>query len=250
MQKMNLFLVLSLSFLFSPLVSMAKIQAPNLPALTSHNFLIGAQMGYARQKQDVITHLTVPEILIDQVYDFRETTSDSGVLLGLLTGWQWRWQRVMLGLEGHLDFQSFEENRQFTFTSDVNNAAEFEATTLYDRGPMWGLSARAGYFVTPFFMPYLRLGVQLSRDEIDYRVGSDSDLADFNTRREHVRGVILGIGAEFPTYIGSSTIRAEYNFTRTESLHLNDTTLPIIGNYKFHRPEANMAKISWVWNFI
>ena len=40
---------------------------------------------------------------------------------------------------------------------------------MYRRGPVYTLSGRLGYFVTSFFMPYIRLGAQVSRDELDYQ---------------------------------------------------------------------------------
>ena len=40
----------------------------------------------------------------------------------------------------------------------------------YERGPIFGLTGRGGYFVTPGFFPYIRAGVQTSRDTVTYQV--------------------------------------------------------------------------------
>ncbi|MBS0287195.1 MAG: hypothetical protein JSR17_07860 [Proteobacteria bacterium] len=251
------------------------------------NFLAGGSLGYASQKENFITRYVssalnppgvgvAPGALISP-FQYRDTSSkitDAGVMMSLLAGWQYHYKRWLFGAEANVDFQSFERDRQFVhlddFTGVIVNGAVVQGnplvgTLLYDRGDIYAITGRAGYFVTPFFMPYVRLGAQMSRDEVNYQVNVNGSLVapfspvpgvvpgvafDFSSRKKDVYGFVAGVGAEFPTYIGASTIRFEYNFTKTESVIIEDNFLPVVGNHKFRYPETHIGKIAWVWNFM
>jgi len=233
------------------------------PDEVESNFLLGGEIGYVRQKEDFITrfvgpHLTPP---FSTYASHSENISDGGVLFGILAGWQWRYNRLLLGVEANVDFDDTQTTHNFSFTDDLTWRHGMSGTALYKRGDIYALSFRGGYFVTPFFLPYLRAGVQVSHDEASYQVFiTDSVLVDgdpfqvvrpdFSSRSKSIWGFVLGIGAEFPTYIGSSTLRFEYNFTRTESLLIEDNQLPLIGNNKFRYPQSHIGKVAWVWNFM
>ncbi len=256
------------------------------------NFLLGGSLGYAAQKETFITRYTRPQqtalpivlstqpLIVGAVnnavlpiyYDHSEKITEQGVLFGLIAGWQWRYNRWLLGAEANVDFQGFEKARQYSYTEQATNVAGIVApvnvaitgTMLYDRGDIYAVTGRAGYFVTPFFMPYVRLGAQLSRDEVQYQVFTNGAVtvggaivgpatnifADYSSRKKDVYGVVAGVGAEFPTYIGASTIRFEYNFVKTESVIIDDHTFPVIGNHKFRYPESHIGKMAWIWNFM
>ena len=81
------------------------------------NFLLGAEIGYARQKEKFTTRfsspLTIPPTLLDE---HSETISDKGTLLGIIAGWQYRCHRVLLGIEGAVDFQNYTMPRGFMFS--------------------------------------------------------------------------------------------------------------------------------------
>jgi len=238
------------------------------PSVRNNNFLIGATLGYLSQKENFITTYTAPTLPVSiPIYvSHSEKNTDGGMIMGLLAGWQYHFHRWLFGVEGSYDYQGFDKSHQFTYTEGnaptaaVNNFAT--GTMLYDRGDIFGLTGRVGYFVTPGFMPYLRLGIQMSRDEVEYqsfigtatvtsgRTGTQTIFPDYSSKTKDVYGVVAGIGAELPTFIGASTIRVEYNFVRTESVIIEDNTFPIIGNHKFRYPESHMGKVSWVWNFM
>lgn len=221
------------------------------------NFLAGGSLGYAVQKENFTTRFVssalAPGLISNFQYrDHSEKVTEQGVMMSLLGGWQWHCKRWMLGVEGNVDFNSYERDRQFVQVDEYTPQA-YVGTMLYDRGNIYALTGRAGYFVTPFFMPYIRLGAQMSRDEVSYQVFVNTPAGpapDFSSRKKDVYGFVTGIGAEFPTYIGASTIRFEYNFTKTESVIIEDNFLPVVGNHKYRYPETHIGKIAWVWNFM
>ncbi len=223
--------------------------------IPSWNFLVGGSLGYAAQKSNFTTRFVngafAPGLISQYQYrDHSEKITESGVMMSVLGGWQWHCKRWMLGAEGNVDFSSFEKVRFFAHTDEYTPQA-YTGSVLYDRGDILGLTGRVGYFVTPFFMPYVRLGAQMSRDEVSYQViTSPTQAPDFSSRKKDVYGFVAGVGAEFPTYIGASTIRFEYNFTKTESVIIEDNFLPVVGNHKFRYPETHIGKIAWVWNFM
>ncbi len=228
--------------------------------IPSWNFLVGGSLGYAIQQEKFTTRYTgISPIITAAPGNYRdhgERITEQGVMFSVLGGWQWRCNRFLLGAEANVDFNSYEKDRQFAFLDVYTFNQGIVGTVLYDRGDIFSVTGRAGYFVTPFFMPYIRLGAQMSRDEVSYQAlvnvpGAPGVAApDFSSRKKDVYGLIGGIGAEFPTYIGSSTIRFEYNYTKTESVIIEDNAFPIIGNHKFKYPETHIGKIAWIWNFM
>lgn len=229
-------------------------------AHTRHqNFLLGGEMGYARQKENFNTSYIAPAAGLTRYPMAAQSVmvTDEGVLLGLLAGWQMRCHRWMFGIEGNVDFGSFEQNRPFAFTDSVVGNTAFSGNIVYDRDTIYGLTGRIGYFVTPGFMPYVRVGGQVSHDELNYQVTVTSGalpvpLRDFSSTDDDIYGVVAGIGVEFPSFIGPSTLRFEWTFSRTEDLTINDSILPVLGQHYIDdpHPETNVLKVAWVWNFM
>jgi hypothetical protein len=216
-------------------------------------FLLGGEMGYERQKEEFTTHYIAPTVLplpITSYDNQSETISDRGTFLGLLAGLQYRLGRVLIGIEGNLDFNSFYQPSFFVFNTPNNvNTDVFSATAFYKRGPVLGLTGRAGWFVTPGFMPYVRLGAQVSHDEGSYQVVAGvNQVRDYSERSKQIYGVVGGIGVELPTFIGPSTLRFEYTYSCTQSLTIVDNQPPILGTNRFPSPVTNAFKVAWVWN--
>ena len=220
-----------------------------------NNFFLGGMLGYGTQAEEFLTRFTVPggdialQVPGNNAYNLR--ISDSGIMMGLLGGWQWRCARTLVGLEGNVDFNTTERKDRQYASMDPTNTNSFYGTALYDRGNVYGLTGRAGYFVTPFFLPYVRLGAQVSRDTVNFQVNINSGaFNDFSSTKKDVYGFVAGVGAEIPTYIGNSTLRVEYNFVRTESVIIEDNVIPVIGVHKFRYPQSQIGKVTWVWNFL
>lgn len=247
------------SVLAASLFSVSTLCSIAVQADSATNFLVGLEGGYARQKENFITGFydpTLTPVALTTIDWQTYMVSDELLFIGGLLGWQWRCDRLMLGLEGSIDAHSLTEPKAFLYSV---NSSIFEGTVLYDRGPIYNMTTRAGYFVTPGFMPYLRVGAQYSHDEGTYQVfanpsgtpaatGLQSDF--ISSGKEWIWGFVLGIGVEFPAFIGPSTFRVEYNYTRTESIVIEDSVPPIFGTDKFRYPQTNLIKFAWVWNFV
>jgi opacity protein-like surface antigen len=222
-----------------------------------NNFYLGGEVGYAMQKANFLTTYSSAFIPPSFVTSTDVTYEDKGMLFGLIGGWQYRFMRWMFGLEASVDFTGHEKNRPFNYTPGPDSDAHVTGTILYDRGDAYGIAGRVGYFVTPFFMPYIKVGAQYSRDELNYVAfygegtppGSATLGKDFLSKREGIWAWLGGVGMEFPTYIGSSTIRFEYNYTRAQSLSINASTAAASGLHKFQTPYTHTGKVAWVWNF-
>ncbi len=244
--------VLALSVLASTLFSVAAY------ADSDSNYLLGVEGGYARQTENFITGYVNPTAAVPLTSYDNQTymMSDELLFFGIVGGWQWRCNRTMLGIEGNVDLHSMLKSDSFLYSTITPGGTDtYVGTAWYDRGPIFGLTGRAGYFVTSGFMPYVRLGAQVSRDEANYQAFVNPDSpgfqADFiSSGKEDIWGMVLGIGIELPAMIGPSTFRIEYNYTRTESIVIEDGTPPIFGTDKFRNPQTNVLKFAWVWNFV
>jgi hypothetical protein len=231
---------------------------------TCSNFLLGGELGWARQKEGFNTQFIAPALLPPvNVVSFPAqsvTITDQGAIFGLLAGWQMRSGRFLAGIEADIDFQEFEETRSFSLPDyrigPVTGSHPVSGSVLYERGPVYQFTLRGGYFVTPGFMPYVRVGAQYSRDEATYSAaifqGGAGNVPDFSSKHEDIWGVVAGIGVEFPAFIGPSTVRVEYTFARTENLVIDDGVGPMIGTHNFTHPhpETSAIKFAWVWNFL
>lgn len=231
--------------------------------ISDSNFLVGGSFGYEVTRADFTTTFTAPGLAlpITGLVSHEEKVVNQQTLFGLLLGWQHRCYRWMFGVEGSVDFPSLEKNRPILYA--VNSAGAtvnyVNGTVLYERGNVYALTARAGYFVTPFFMPYIRAGAQMSQDELTYQAflggGTPGVLGaaqrnDFVSKKKDIYGVVTGVGAEFPAYIGPSTFRIEYNFIWTQSLEIAEANSIFSATHKFRRPVSHVGKFSWVWNFL
>lgn len=236
-------------------------------ASSSSNFLLGGELGWARQKEGFTTQfvttspLVAPAITVYNNPAQSVMITDQGMIFGLLAGWQMRCNRWLAGVEANVDFQEFDETRQFAFTDSVTGLHGILGSVRYERGPIYALTLRGGYFVTPGFLPYVRVGAQYSRDEATYQANIGSNLGgpfgfvslpDFSSKKDDIWGVVAGIGVEFPAFIGPSTIRFEYTYSATQNIVIDDSTAPIIGTHNFRhpQPENSAIKASWVWNFV
>lgn len=249
------------SVLALSLLSAATGYSVAVQAESSTNFLAGIEGAYARQKQDFSTLYTDPSLTPVAITDINQQAymmDDPLLMAGGILGWQWRCNRFLLGLEANADLHSLNKARAFVYNGGTSPSV-FEGTMEYDRGPIYNFTMRAGYFVTPSMMPYVRGGAQFSRDEATYQVFTNiavsgvgaAQQADFiSSGKKDIWGYVLGIGLEFPALLGPSTIRVEYLYSRTESISIGDGIPPIFATDRFEHPQTNAIKFAWVWNFI
>lgn len=175
-------------------------------------------------------------------------------LWGVFGGYQAKCHQWLLALELNIDWQQ-DASRNFAY-GDTNVVAGFAAggSANYDRGTTVGLTGRFGYEVACWFTPYLRLGVETSRDrfEIDLREfeGIMTYHADNSGRSYRFVG---GLGFEMPiAQCTGLTVRAEYDYiSKNEAQDLDGTWSDprFISNYNLGNDHTNVFKVAFAYNF-
>lgn len=222
------------------------------------NFLIGVSAGYADLYGDLSTSLNYQGREPDNdIFQTSYSTYDnSGFMLGVLAGYQEIRHLWLVGAEINFELHALDEVHQLDF-SDSHRQIDWMGTVRYSRKNTIGISGRLGFAMTQYFMPYLRLGGEFSRDTLS--AAFSGDMAVFPqelviSKRHWLHRFLLGIGAEFPLLeTCGATIRVEYNFhskARTikgEATYLDEIYSPTLQTG--FQPQMQSAKISFIWNF-
>lgn len=237
------------------------------------NFLIGAEGGYAWRdghlNQRIVDYSNAGALrFILSTQDNSLSFADSAGFGGLLVGYQAQCNRLLLGLEANFDWHGTEDNKPFHHLAGTNPeilpVEHHFATASYERGFTVGLSARAGYEVTRWLMPYIRLGIETSRDTLRY----NSELLTpgiaalpvqvYAQGEERSYRFVGGAGLEFDTYIDELTFRVEYNYVPNSkrvkaSAGTVDTAVlafsPIQEHFVDTKQDQHVAKAALVYNF-
>jgi opacity protein-like surface antigen len=234
----------------------ACVVASLMAASTAHaaweyNFLLGLSGGYAARDGDVditIFHPAPGSQISAAIRDIE----DDGFIGGLFGGYQARCNGWLFGAELAVDWEDTDSDRAFAFTDILNRG--WSGSAHYDRETLVGLTARGGYEISPYLMPYIRLGAEWSRDKLAYSMATANNLlfASGDGRRTVTR-FIGGVGIEMPIPIMAGlSFRAEYNYhskgKSVEAASLaNDGATLVVADSK---PRTNSGKVSLVWNFL
>jgi len=183
---------------------------------------------------------------------------------GLLAGYQARSCGWLIGGEINVDWRNHhhDDEGNFALVDPVDGTIFGTFSGNNHHHAVVGLTARIGYEMSPYFMPYIRLGAEVTRrNDVDF-VAIAPEAADpapysvaFSNDRNHRWGFVGGLGVEFPVPVMKClSLRAEYNY---HSRKHNDEVVALASDlghlYSItgdsHRHE-NSAKASLVWNFI
>ncbi len=218
------------------------------------NWLVGASAGYADRSGDLSMGMTdsAAAAVPFGVTEVVKTHNDSGFVWGLLGGLQAHCNGWVFGGELNVDWRDIDDTRNFAFTSASANANSTSAR--FDRGAVVGLSGRAGYEFLPYFMPYVRLGVETSKDELTV-AGTDATPLTYgatNSKRNY--RLVAGLGAEIPIpSVHGLSLRMEYNYISKGN---NSITMSSTGSDAATlvtarmNPRTNMGKASLIYNFL
>lgn len=207
------------------------------------NTLLGVSAGYADRSGDL-------QLYVFDGTDIDEATlklSDSGFIWGVLGGLQAHCNNWLFGGELHVDWHNFDNTKSYGFDGDI-------ASARFERGTMLALSARAGYQMAPYFMPYIRLGIETSKDELTVNVVEPNGTSIFGAAEDKRTYRFLGgLGVEVPvSYFQGLSLRAEYNYHgKGKAVNVsgyNSAGTDII-NIEY-KPKTHSGKISVVYNFI
>lgn len=186
-------------------------------------------------------------------------SNNSKFIWGLLAGYQARCSGWLLGGEINVDWRNHnDDDTTFSVIDPVDGAITGSVSGNSHHNAVVGLTARVGYEVSRYFLPYIRLGAEVTRiDDVDfvaiapavpYSVAYSSD-------RNHRWGFVGGVGAEFPVPMCNAlSLRAEYNY-HSHSRHDDiaalasdlGTLYTVSGDGSRHE---NTGKASLVWNFL
>ncbi|MCS5709554.1 outer membrane beta-barrel protein [Candidatus Berkiella cookevillensis] len=247
MQKLSKAVIVSSILLASASAAQAQWQ---------YNFLVGASAGYGDRSGDYhFTTVTPAPALAGTT--IARNHSDSGFIWGLLGGFQAHCNSWLFGVETNVDWHDFDDARQHQFNRNLGGGVLEAANTVarYDRGTVVGLTARAGYQMTPYLMPYIRLGAETSNDEYSVvgAFGPANTPAFAMSEDKRTYRFLGGVGLEVPIpSIQGLSLRAEYNYHgKGKVVDLggvaNDNLTFVASNMK---PKTHSGKASVVWNFL
>ncbi|MBN9287681.1 MAG: hypothetical protein BGO43_02700 [Gammaproteobacteria bacterium 39-13] len=222
------------------------------------NWLVGVSSGYAERRGDLSIGLAynLPNIFFPRMINDFEF-SDKGLIWGGLVGYQAFCGAWLLGTELHVDWDNFDKRRDFVFP-DLAGVLSWDVRGRYEREPLIALSARVGYEMAPYFLAYMRLGVETSKDKLDVRVAADTSMFPFGVIEMHdsrwLYRYLVGVGAETPVFCTPLSLRLEYNYhSKSDALESAGAISfpffnPVLSSYM--HPKENSIKVSVVWNFV
>lgn len=226
------------------------------------NVLVGASAGGASRSGQVETNMAYTHpALIPGFFNtsLKRDLGDSGFIWGLLGGVQAHCGPWTFGVEANVSWHDFEDPSHFAFT-DSRGAQGWTGTAEYDRGTVFGLTARGGYQILDWLMGYIRLGAETSDDELTVNYFGNANYPFGITVSDSKRSLrfVGGAGVEVPLPVFDGLVaRAEYNY------HSNGSTVDATGllvevptfniNPQFTastKQDTHSGIVSIVWNFM
>lgn len=188
--------------------------------------------------------------------DYQDRQRNTGFGGGLLMGYQFTCNDWLLGAEISADWVDVDKERVFVFT-DLNNFISWNTQLQTRNKGFYGLSTRVGYQMAPFFLSYVRFGVEAVHQAFFAHFQRAPGVYPFgltlkdNLWRTHV---YVGVGAEFPIPLSCHiNMRMEYNYHfPSGDLQGGGRILDGVLNPAFAlgaRPAIDIGKVSLVWNF-
>lgn len=221
------------------------------------NWLLGVSAGGAWHSNDdfggTITH---PNALGSTAFSLGEVDNDDDSFIwGFLAGYQARCNGWVIGGEVNVDWRgNGDDDNSFSFVDPVDGLVTGSVSS--DRDTVWGITARFGYEVSCYFMPYIRLGVDNGGRNFDFVAvnGANYAVVSNGDNDNHRWGFVGGIGAEFPIpAIAGLSVRAEWNYharggddNDIVALASDQATLYTVSVGDRHE---QTARASLVWNF-
>lgn len=207
------------------------------------NWLVGVSAGYAQRKSTV--QASVQPFVGFTGYG--KDVNDEGWLAAIFGGYQAVYEEWLLGGEFNLEWENIENSHHYNF-------AARDVSTTYRRKGLLDFSGRLGFAFAENWMPYLRVGVELSRDALSsYFVGNATpNITIFN--KAWIHRFILGLGAEMPIPgMCGLTVRLEYDYhskgKTIEDYGATGERLTLIQYYTAMQPRTYSGRASLVWNF-
>lgn len=223
------------------------------------NWLVGASAGYGSQTGSNQTQLSYNGSSIPLTFPQSRIIRDysaPGSIWGLFTGYQAVKDYWLVGGEVNLDRHDMNDDLAFAFT-DTNGAIGWRGTTRYKRDLVLGFTARVGYAITPFFLPYVRAGVEFGHDKISTRYTGNPSVYPYSiemSTRTYVHRALSGFGFEVPLPMTcGGSFRMEYNWhSKSKTVKAHGNLPDGLINPAFEtslQPQTHSGRAALVWNF-
>ncbi len=227
------------------------------------NWLLGVSGGWAWHSDRDATVSIIHDQVGNPVTSYQVGNLDdnnSNFIWGLLAGYQARCNGWLLGGEINVDWRNHnDDDATFAVIDPIDGVISGSFSGNSHHNAVVGLTARVGYEVSRYFLPYIRLGAEVTRvDDVNFsaiRPAAPAYSVAYSSDRNHRWGFVGGVGAEFPVPMCNAlSLRAEYNYHThgrqddVAALASNLGTLYTVSG-DGHRHE-NTGKASLVWNFI
>ena len=235
------------------------LAAPAVQAQWQWNWLLGFSVGWMNANGSLDLGLNdISEVLPgDRLTSVSHSIDRSGWDWGLLGGYQARCNGWVVGLE--LAFDWFGRSNDAAFPFIDANGYDWTSKASYHRRTNVGLTGRMGFQVASCLMPYVRVGLETNRDQLNFngdgilitRTSPFYRDADINGSRRSWRG-IFGFGVELPVpWVFGLSIRGEYDY------HTHGRLISAYGNADIDtlistktKQNLNSVLVAFVWNFV
>ncbi len=245
------------------------------------NWLVGGSIGYGESNGSLDSNVAYLDQagIATQIENISQVTSihNNGLLGGLLVGYQVVCDRLIAGLELNADWYEDYDSHDFTLIAGPKPAFRdslgYVGSAEYKHDLTVGLTARFGYSLTEYLIPYIRLGAEGTRDHLDvayvcpfaFNVGNSSftgSISESNTKYRFVGGIGLEIPfcslAKTDNFMRGLSARAEYNYHGRhhgldgQVVSLDSLFTPGLSDQAYaagYKSNFNTGKLSLVWNF-
>lgn len=237
----------------------AVVLATSAQAGWQGNWLLGVSAGGAWHQSGDDINLTITDGAVTNNFTFNnDNNDDSSFIWGLLAGYQARCNGWLFGAEVNVDWRDNDDDGSFAFDTSTILGPGVSGTISRDNDPVWGFTARIGYEVSCYFMPYIRLGFDYGSRDVEFTAATSALVDNFIVTASNDNdkwGFVGGVGAEFPIPVMAGlSLRAEWNYHSRH--HQNDDVAVLAPNgttlFTFngddHRHEQT-ARASLVFNF-
>lgn len=180
--------------------------------------VLGVSAGYARTLGQYDTDLIYTARPTAPTLYFNDVQDDNGYFIGGLAGLQAVKKHWLVGVEVRANHFDMDHARYF-YSTGWGGSARVKS------GVDWGALCRLGYIVAPYFLPYMHVGAETSRDtlEMTFAGGISREFLVQQESRQVYR-MTGGVGMEFAMpHVEALSIRIEYMF------HLPETALQVSG---------------------
>ena len=246
----------------------AALLATSAQAQWQGNWLLGVSGGWAwaDNEDDITVSIATPALGVASTFTVSNDHDRSRGIWGFLAGYQATCNGWLLGAEVNVDWRTNDDDQDFTFFSPLLGTTVV-GNFSRDRDAVVGLTGRLGYEVSPWFMPYVRAGVDYGRRNHDFTLMTTTLASNvtvgFGDSDNNRWGFIGGVGAEFPLamIVSGLSLRAEWDFhTRGHNDDDNNNlvavvnvpsvvTPSVIGISGIGESHEQTARISLVFNF-